>query len=165
MKNILLISGSLRKVSANTLLLNAMAAHARKLNTVVHFYDELALLPAFNPEEEFIIQNESVKKFKKMILASSAIIISSPEYAHGVPGALKNALDWMVGSGELMNKPTGIITVAGSGGNFAHQQLLEICKTMSAQVIDGGHHFTQTVKDGNVSDSISLVDRLLAIAI
>jgi len=62
------------------------------------------------------------------------VVISSPEYAHGVPGVLKNALDWVVGSGELAGKPVALITPT-SRGTYARASLIEILQTMSAVVV------------------------------
>lgn len=53
-----------------------------------------------------------MEQFRHEVGNADAILIASPEYAFGVPGALKNALDWLVGSGELYAKPVAII--AGS---------------------------------------------------
>ena len=56
------------------------------------------------------------------------------EYAHGVPGAFKNALDWVVGSGELVDKRVGLLS-ASAASQFAHPQILEILRTMSAAAV------------------------------
>jgi NAD(P)H-dependent FMN reductase len=69
-----------------------------------------------------------------MLIACDAVVIASPEYAHGVPGVLKNALDWIVGSGELVGKPVALIN-ASSRATHAWASLLEILTTMSACVI------------------------------
>ena len=63
------------------------------------------------------------------------MLLSSPEYAHGVPGALKNALDWIVGSGELYGKPVALLNPSPESG-FAHPQL-EILRTMTAVLVPG----------------------------
>ncbi len=68
------------------------------------------------------------------MLACEAVLISSPEYAHGVPGVLKNALDWVVGSGELVNKPIALINASGRA-THAWASLAETLAVMSAQVI------------------------------
>ena len=66
--------------------------------------------------------------------ACDAVLISSPEYAHGVPGALKNALDWLVGSGELIDKPIALIN-ASARATHAWASLAETLTVMSARVI------------------------------
>jgi NAD(P)H-dependent FMN reductase len=62
-------------------------------------------------------------------------LISSPEYAHGVSGVLKNALDWVVGSGELIDKPIALVN-ASTRATLAHAALKETLRTMSARVVE-----------------------------
>jgi NAD(P)H-dependent FMN reductase len=69
-----------------------------------------------------------------MLQSCDAVLISSPEYAHGVPGALKNALDWVVGSGELVDKPIALLNASGRA-TFAWASLAETLAVMSAQVV------------------------------
>src|SRR5208283_1666158 len=107
---ILAISGSLRTASSNTALLhsvaNAMSAHAE-----MHLFDGLAALPAFNADLDESAP-EQVVSFRAMVGEADCVAISTPEYAHGVPGMLKNALDWLVGSGELYHKPVALLHVS-----------------------------------------------------
>jgi chromate reductase, NAD(P)H dehydrogenase (quinone) len=63
-------------------------------------------------------------------------LISTPEYAHGIPGALKNALDWLVGGNEFIDKPVTLLN-ASSRGAFAQSFLIEILRTMSGRVVLG----------------------------
>ena len=77
---------------------------------------------------------EAVARFRASLEACDAVLISSPEYAHGVPGVLKNALDWLVGSGELIDKPIALIN-ASSRARHARESLAETLTTMSAHVI------------------------------
>lgn len=97
---ILAISGSLRAASSNTILLNAAAALAPE-NVEVVVYRGLGDLPHFNPHLDKGPVPPAVTDFRTQLGKSSGVIISSPEYAHGVPGVLKNGLDWLVASGEL----------------------------------------------------------------
>ena len=101
---ILGISGSLRASSSNTALLQAAAVLAPEGITIT-LYDGLSQLPQFNPD----LDDETVRRpcndWRASLRAADGVVFSTPEYAHGVPGALKNALDWVVGSGELVDKP------------------------------------------------------------
>ena len=97
-------------------------------------YRDLGTLPPFNPDNDLEPAPEPVHKFRRQLTASDAILIASPEYAHGVPGALKNALDWVVGSGELIDKPIALISTSGRA-RYAWASLVEILTTMSARVI------------------------------
>jgi NAD(P)H-dependent FMN reductase len=67
------------------------------------------------------------------ITAADGIIICTPEYAFGVPGSLKNALDWTVSSGSFNEKPLAVIT-ASSSGQKAHAALLDIFTALGAKV-------------------------------
>jgi NAD(P)H-dependent FMN reductase len=97
-------------------------------------YRGLAELPPFNPDLDGDSAPEAVTRFRATLEASDAILISSPEYAHGVPGVVKNALDWVVGSGELIAKPIALIN-ASARASRAWASLAETLAVMSAHVI------------------------------
>jgi chromate reductase, NAD(P)H dehydrogenase (quinone) len=63
------------------------------------------------------------------------MIVSSPEYAHGVPGSLKNALDWLVSHFDFASKPVVLWNASAAGGEHVQAALVEILKTMSAHVL------------------------------
>jgi len=132
---ILAISGSLRARSSNTEVLRAVAAVAPD-NVTVPLYDGLADLPHFNPDldQPGAIAPPSVVRLRAMVGAADAVLISSPEYAHGVPGSLKNALDWLVSGSEIPYKPVGLLNVS-SRSMHAHASLAETLKTMSTVVV------------------------------
>lgn len=134
---ILTIPGSLRAVSLNKSLLRA-AMRLAPPRTSIALYDQVGDLPHFNPDLEGpgheALEPEPVKEFRAVLQQSDAILISSPEYAHGVPGSLKNALDWVVGSGELIGKPIGLLKTSPYS-THAHAALTEILTTMDAHVI------------------------------
>jgi NAD(P)H-dependent FMN reductase len=132
---ILAISGSLRRISSNTTLLRAVDVLAPP-GVEVTLYDGLADLPAFNPDLEGT-EPSSVLAFRAQLKGADGVFISSPEYAHGVPGSLKNALDWIVGSGELVDKPVAILN-ASPIATYAHASLKETITVMSARVITEG---------------------------
>lgn len=128
------ISGSLREGSSNTQFLHTIKSVA-PAGTEVIVYDKLGQLPHFNPDLDHDKVPESVKELRGMINRSSAVIISTPEYAHGIPGSLKNALDWLVSTEVLGNKPVGIIMASASEASFAKESLIEVVKTMSGKVL------------------------------
>ncbi len=103
---LLAISGSLRSQSTNTSLLRALTLLAPPTVDVT-LYEDLEKVPPFNPDRERE-ENPIVDGFRTALRESDAVIFSTPEYAHGMPGALKNALDWVVGSGELYQKPAAL---------------------------------------------------------
>lgn len=132
---ILAISGSLRRASSNTAILEAAIIHAPE-GTEIKLFSGLDLLPHFNPDREQEII-PPLEDFRRELKNAHALLICSPEYAHGIPGTLKNALDWIVGSSELDQMPIGIInaTPLYAGKNYAQESLVEILKTMSAIVL------------------------------
>jgi chromate reductase len=130
---ILAISGSLRQTSSNGALVAAVARLAP--DTVdVCIYTELENLPPFNPDRDTDGAPAAVGRFRAALGACDAVLISSPEYAHGVPGVLKNALDWVVGSGELVDKPIALINASGRA-THAWASLAETLTVMSAHLV------------------------------
>lgn len=131
---ILAISGSLRAQSSNTLLLQAAAQLAPEGMSVA-LYQGLGELPHFNPELDGELLPEKVKELRALLAAVDGVLISSPEYAHGIPGSLKNALDWLVSDVEFAGKR--VVLINSSAGDAAHltAQLTEVLKTMSAQIL------------------------------
>lgn len=130
--NILAISGSLRIESSNTLLIKSLVALAPR-PFKLKLYDEIDNLPFFNPDLSDA-NFPAVMSFKNEIKSSDGILIASPEYAHGISGVLKNALDWLVGSDEFINKPIAIINTS-SRATHAYASLIEIVKTMAGKII------------------------------
>jgi chromate reductase len=129
------ISGSLRSQSTNTVLLRALAELAPPEMEIVLF-QELDQIPPFNPDLEAANSTGPVARFRAALREAAAVIFSTPEYAHGLPGVLKNALDWVVGSGELSGKPVVLVN-ASSRGTYAQASLKEILKTMDATLLHG----------------------------
>jgi chromate reductase, NAD(P)H dehydrogenase (quinone) len=130
---LLAISGSLRKQSSNTTLLRAAQQLAPKGIELI-LYKDLGMLPHFNPDVEESTLPLAVNKLRHHIKKADGLIISTPEYAHGVPGSLKNALDWLVGGSEFMNKPVMLLN-ASSRSSYAQASLVEVVKTMAGYVV------------------------------
>jgi NAD(P)H-dependent FMN reductase len=116
------ISGSLRADSTNTLILKTLRDFLPDYVTM-EIFEGLDQMPHFSPG---ITENDGVKKFKKAIQEADGVIICTPEYAFGIPGTLKNALDWTVSSGELNEKPVSAISASplNTGGDKALASLL-----------------------------------------
>ena len=131
---LLAISGSLRAVSTNTALLKAAALLA-PVNIAVELYDGLGTLPHFNPDLDVDPLPPTVAELRTKIGQADGVLISSPEYARGIPGSLKNALDWLVSSSEFPDKPVALFHASARG--VASQAALRlVLDTMSARVID-----------------------------
>src|SRR5262245_56991969 len=129
---ILAISGSLRTASSNTTLLQATSALAPE-GVEITLYDGLGGLPHFNPDLEEGLQ-PSVVDFRTELPAARGVLMSWPEYADGVPGALKNALDWVVGSGECVDKPVALLN-ASPRATHAQASLRETLTVMTARIV------------------------------
>ena len=130
---ILALSGSLREASENTRLLRAVARLAPAGIEVI-VYSGLGELSLFNPDIEFP-NPPAVATLRAAINAADAVIIASPEYAHGVSAVIKNALDWMVGNESFVNKSVALLNAAPRA-THAYLALRETVTMMSAQVID-----------------------------
>lgn len=96
-------------------------------------YEDLGKLPIFNPDLTETLP-PAVAELRRLTLGCDGLILSSPEYAHGVPGGMKNALDWMVGWGELAYKPVALYNTSPYGGH-AKAALAEILVTMSLRIV------------------------------
>jgi chromate reductase, NAD(P)H dehydrogenase (quinone) len=132
---VLAISGSLRLASTNTAALEALARLAPE-GVKVLLYRDLANLPVFNPDDDLEEKPkpEPVETLRALVDASDALVIAAPEYAHGLPGALKNALDWLVASETFAGKPTALINTSPRAFH-AQASLREILSTMAARLI------------------------------
>ena len=132
---VLAISGSLRRASTNTAALEALARLAPE-GVKLLLYRDLARLPPFNPDEDLEDRPkpEPVETLRALVDASDALVIAAPEYAHGLPGALKNALDWLVASETFAGKPTALINTSPRAFH-AQASLREILSTMAARLI------------------------------
>ena len=129
----LAISGSLRRQSANTELLRAARAVAPD-GVTIDLYDGLSALPHFNPDVE-PESVDSVMDLKRRLAAADGLIVSTPEYARGVPGSLKNALDWLVSGAEFVAKPVAILS-ASNRSQHAYASLRTTVATMSGDIVE-----------------------------
>lgn len=129
--NILAIAGSLRTHSSNSALVQIIAELA-PVNVSV--FDDLGNLPLFSPDIDTEAPPQSVISFRAQINAADAILICTPEYAYGMPGSLKNALDWLVSSASLYKKPVAALSASPSprGGDRALVWLLQTLSALDA---------------------------------
>lgn len=132
MKRILAICGSTRSKSSNLNLIHAIKEIFRD-KVEFELYLSIAELPHFNPDLDNEMPAESVTKFRSKVKAADGVLVCTPEYAMGVPGTLKNAIDWTVSSAEFSHKPVALIT-ASSVGEKGHQSLLETLKIIECDI-------------------------------
>ncbi len=132
--HLLAISGSLRARSSNTIVLKALARLAPP-ECELRLYEGLSSLPLFNPDLDVEPLPAPVTALRTLIGAADGVIICSPEYARGVAGALKNALDWLVSSSEFPDKPVALIN-ASQRATDADRALRLTLTTMSARLVE-----------------------------
>jgi chromate reductase len=158
------ISGSLRKASFNTALLKILAEKsASSINIQVVTLNDI---PLYNEDLDMATGVSAVNALKRSISSCDGVLISTPEYNHGIPGVLKNTLDWLsrpVSESCFKNKPVSIISSskAFTGGVRAQYQLRETLISMQAQlvmgpeVVVGGVH--QHFEDESYADEAGLI--------
>ena len=129
MKNILAISGSTRKDSTNQYLIKAITGLTKERFTILP-YDRIAMLPHFNPDQMDDAGTE-VNDLRELIRQSDAILICTPEYAHGVPGSLKNAIDWTVGTSDFSGKLVMLLTACFRWKIWSFQSVGDLTRNRS----------------------------------
>ena len=97
--------------------------------------DGIEELPHFNPDRDTEPPHPAVAAWRTALASADAVVIATPEYAHGYPGALKDALDWVVGSGELVDTPVLLVTASGSGGLQAGAGLAPVIEVIAGQLV------------------------------
>ncbi|MEO8770698.1 MAG: NADPH-dependent FMN reductase [Ferruginibacter sp.] len=153
---ILGICGSLRPTSSASAVLNVVG-NLFPTHVAFTIYNGIAEIPAFNDSNEIPV---SVDDLIKRITEADGVFFCIPEYAFGVPGALKNALDWTVSSTAFSDKPVALITAA-SQGDKAHAALLLTLFAIGTKIEEGAKlviPFIRTKLDENnqVKDIITM---------
>jgi NAD(P)H-dependent FMN reductase len=152
---LLALSGSLRATSSNAAIVRAVG---RLAGTTIETF-ATATLPHFSPDLDVEPLPAPVVTLRAEVGEATALVVATPEYAHGMPGSLKNALDWLVSATEPIDKPVLLISASPAGAIHAHAQLTEVLRTMSMRVIDGGAHVFSRAKlgaNGEVADEAML---------
>lgn len=173
-QNILAIIGSASSNSANLKLVEQMAIMMSKEADILIFND-LKLLPHFDPELSVANTPESIVEFRNAIEKSDGIIICTPEYVYSIPSGLKNAIEWCISTTVFSDKPIGLIT-ASAHGQKGHEELQLIMKTAMAKFttettlliqgvkgkFDPGGHLTDPETVGKLQDFIVAFSNLVA---
>ena len=159
---ILGISGSLQAHSNNLALLRVAAA-AVPAGVELIVFDGVRALPHFNPDLEAQGPPASVTEWREALASSDALLIACPEYGFSLPGALKNAIDWAIGSGELETKVVAITAAVPTRerGRRGLSALRDTLSAVRASIVGGepiplGPDFDREVGE--------LVQRLIAAA-
>ena len=121
------IVGSLREGSLNKGLLRA-AAELAPAGMEIEIYTQLGDIPPYNDDVFMKGDPEPVADLKTFIGGTAALLISTPEYNYGIPGVLKNAIDWAsrpAGKSALNRKPAALMGCSpGLGGTIRAQHSL-----------------------------------------
>ena len=152
---ILAIPGSLRNGSTNHNILKYFST-ILPVGVEYTIYDNLGNIPPFDPGLDNDNPPITIAYLRQLLSEADGIIICTPEYAFGVPGQLKNMLDWLVSSSSLVDKPIALIT-ASLGGEHAHASLLLTLGALSAKLNDDTNLLIQFIRskmdeDGNLKD-------------
>ena len=135
MAGILGVSGSLQAKSSNCALLRLAQRIADGVE--VEVCDGVRDLPHFDLDLERDAPNAVVSRWRARVAGADGILIASPEYAHSLPGSLKNALDWLVGTGELYGKPVAVLSASPrpGGGALGRAALEQTLRAQGAHVV------------------------------
>ena len=150
--NIIAISGSLRATSLNTAVLHA-ARRLAPAGVGIEIFEGIGNLPFFNSDLDGDRLPREVAEFRTVIGTADGLLISSPEYARGVAGVMKNALDWLVGSFEFPNKPVALINTSPRASH-ALAALTITLETMSARLVQDASITLPLL--GTVNDAASI---------
>lgn len=149
MTKIGIIVGSLRADSYNRIV----AAAIPELEPSAEYeWISIAELPLFNDDLDKGEGPQAVQSFRQAIVRSDGILIVSPEYNSGIPGVLKNALDWgstPTKSAALIGKPIGVIgaTPGPKGTILSQQQIRQTLEATQAYVLPFLKMYISQIKD------------------
>jgi chromate reductase, NAD(P)H dehydrogenase (quinone) len=157
---ILGISGSLRRGSYNTRLLEA-AAELLPEGVELELFDGLKAVPPYDEDDDVEPAPDPAARLRETITGADAVLIATPEYNSSVPGQLKNALDWAsrpLMTNSMRFKP---VAVAGAstgafGAVWAQGELRKVLAAMGARVVEAevavGHAPTRLDEEGRLVD-------------
>jgi len=133
-KSLLFICGSIKASSTNLAVLRTLEDITTSQSFDFTYSTNLELIPAMNPDmvDE---PDDASAAFIAEVMSADGVIISSPEYAASIPGVLKNALDWVVGSGDFNHKPVGIVSASLGGGDHVRSDLIRTLTWQGAHVV------------------------------
>jgi NAD(P)H-dependent FMN reductase len=156
------LCGSLQAGSSNAALLEVADAVA-PADVHLSIFDDLAAVPAFNPDTD--PAPAPVEAFRAQLAAADGLLIATPEYAHGLPGSLKNLLDWMVGSGDLYDKRVVIVSGAPAveRGWHARDDLERTLRAQGARVLASQTVAVPTAVRGAERDDPAIRDTVTAL--
>jgi len=165
------ISGSLRRDSHNTALLRHAGELFEAEGAKFELYDGLREIPPYDEDDDVENGPEAVARLRAAVAEADAVFFSTPEYNHSIPGALKNAIDWVsrpMATNPLRNKPVAVIGASTGmfGAVWAQAELRKVLGATGARVVEGevpvGHAHTRFDEDGRLNDP-NLEEQVLAV--
>jgi chromate reductase, NAD(P)H dehydrogenase (quinone) len=155
------ISGSLRRDSYNTALLRHAGELFEAEGAELEIYDGLRDIPPYDEDDDVENGSEAVARLRAAVAEADAVFFTTPEYNSSIPGALKNALDWVsrpLATNVMRNKPVGVIGASAGmfGAVWAQAELRKVLGAMGARVAEGevpvGHAATRFDENGRLND-------------
>jgi chromate reductase, NAD(P)H dehydrogenase (quinone) len=137
---ILAVSGSLRRDSHNTCLLRE-AAELAPVGVEVELWDGLKGVPPYDEDDDVEPAPAAVERLRAAVAGADAVLISTPEYNHSIPGQLKNAIDWLsrpLVTTPLRNKPVAVVGASSGvfGAVWSQAELRKVLASTGARVLD-----------------------------
>ena len=161
---IVAIVGSLRAESSNMVFTQAVVKLAPD-DVYIHVYRDLGTIPLFSPDIDTTEPPMQVAQLRSQLNAADAVIICTPEYANGMPGSLKNALDWLVSSAQLYKKPVAALSTSPSerGGDRALGWLQQTLNALDAAIPQEASfavpHVKSVLSEDGVND-VAIVEQI-----
>jgi len=155
------ISGSLRRASHNTKLLQAAGEMVARRGVEFELYNALKQVPPYDEDDDTDPAPAAVAHLRTAVGDADAVFFSTPEYNSSVPGQLKNAVDWLsrpIGSNVLRNKPAAVIGASTGmfGAVWSQAELRKTLAAAGARVVEGevavGHAHTRFDDKGGLND-------------
>jgi chromate reductase len=166
------ISGSLRRDSHNTQLLRVAGEMLEHRGVDFELYDALKQVPPYDEDDDRDVAPPAAAHLRAAVAGADAILFSTPEYNHSIPGQLKNAVDWLsrpVASGAIAGKPVAVIGASQGmfGAVWAQAELRKVLGAAAARVVEGevpvGHSHTRFDENGHLNDP-NLAEQVQAVA-
>jgi chromate reductase len=155
------ISGSLRRDSHNTALLRHAGELFEAEGAEFEIYDGLREIPPYDEDDDVENGPEAVARMRAAVAEADAVFFVTPEYNSSIPGALKNAIDWLSrprATSVMNNKPVAVIGASTGmfGAVWAQAELRKVLGSTGARVVPGevalGHAHTRFDDDGRLND-------------
>jgi chromate reductase len=155
------ISGSLRRDAHNTNLLRHAGELFEAEGAEFELYDGLRDIPPYDADDDVEDAPAAVSRIREAVRGADAVFFTTPEYNSSIPGALKNALDWVsrpLATNPVRNKPVAVIGASTGmfGAVWAQAELRKVLAAMGARVVEGevpvGHADTRFDENGRLND-------------